>query len=416
MNYLNLNTKPHIIINKKIHTILFERTYCLPYNKLDVFKVRILTNLLTFTTKDYPLENEYNKEKTKRLIMNLSAEYRTRGDNLFFSFYLTVPKEGITESFNLDKAFELFVNSIFKPNVTNKAFDKKQFDREVSIMNSDLDESVNNFYNNVYEKCMKLYDDQEVLGISLLDYRHLLDELTPEDIYNYYLEIINSKAVNIIYGNTSKNRVIELYKKYNLYEESKFKIEKKYLTLLPKFTKLKESNDHSDYNQSCLFFGYKVKDYSLEENRYLNLIGELIDGRECRMLFNALRIDNQLVYHYSTGGTLYAGGFTIYVYLSKHNKDKAIEVINTTFEQLKNKDLLKENIKKVVKGYEYELIYELDRNNTPYRDYCAKLFQQLPGFKETKEFYENIDLDKFISFLNRIQLDTIVFIEGDKDA
>ena len=387
MKYLRFNTKPHIIINKKINTILFERIYPIPFNKKDLFKIKILDNLLTYTTKEYPQENLYNQAKLKNMIMTLSTSYRIRGKNLFFSFVLTVPREGITESFSLDKAFKLFVDSINNPNATNNAFDKKAFDREIKVMKSHLKESAKDYYSNNVDNAMSIYDEEEVSGISLTKYRNELNKLTPEILYDFYKEIINSNSINLIYGNTTKDRIISLYKKHNLYQEIPFKIEEKYFNKFPEVKKLKEKYIHSDYNQSCLFLGYKIKDYTLSESYYLGLLGDLLDGQECRMLFNALRIDNQLVYHYSTNGYLYNGGFVIYVYLSKHNKEKAISVVKETLELLKDKKFIKETLSHIIQGYKYDLIYELDNIDIPYRDYNNKLFHSLPGLKETLNFY-----------------------------
>lgn len=415
MKYLHFNTKPQILINKKINTIAFERTYCVPYNKLDLFKIKILTNLLTYTTKDYPQENLYNEAKLKKLIMTLSCDYRIRGGNLFVSFYLTVPREGITSSFSLDDAFSLFVDSIYKPNVTNGAFDQKAFEREVSIINSQLDESDKDYYNKIIDQAMSTYDNEEISGVSLNKYRHILNSLTSKDIYEYYQFVIAQDPINLVFGNTTKKRIIDLFKKHNLYEEKKFKVEEKYFHRFPKVKKLKEKHIHSDYNQSCLFLGFKIKDYTLEESYYLSLIGDLLDGQECRMLFNALRIDNQLVYHYSSNGYLFNGGFVIYVYLQRQNKDKALEVLKETIAKLKDKEYIQEYIKKVIKGYNYDLIYELDSNDAEYRAFTRKLFHSLPGLKETIELYENMNIDSFIEFINRIELDTIYFAEGDKD-
>ncbi len=415
MKYLRFNTKPHIIVNKKINTILFERVYPLHYDKKDLFKIKILDNLLTYTTKDYPQENLYNQVKLKSLIMSLNTSYRIRGDNLFFTFSMSVPKEGLTDSFSLDNAFKLFVDSINKPNVINNAFDKKAFEREIDVMKSNLNEGAKDYYSKNIDDAMSIYDKEEISGISLIKYRHELDKLTPEILYDFYKELISHNSINIVYGNTTKDRILSLYKKHNLYQEQSFKVEEVYFRKFPNVKKLKEKNIKSDYNQSCLFLGYKVRDYSLEESHYLGLIGDLIDGQECRMLFNALRIENQLVYHYSTNGYIYNGGFVIYVYLSKHNKDKALKVVQDTLALLKDKDFIKANLARVIQGYKYDLIYELDSTDIPYREYTRKIYHSLPGLKETINLYENLDIDSFISFIERLELDTIYFNEGDKD-
>ena len=64
---------------------------------------------------------------------------------------------------------------------------------------------------------------------------------------------------------------------------------------------------------------------------------------------------------------------------------------------------------------EYSLAYELDNDFVEFNRYLTKLLNSLPKSKELMEEFKKVDLDGFIDFVNRMQLDTICFKEGEKD-
>ena len=415
MKKLKFTQKPKIMINKDTNTIDIHMIFPSKYKKEEQFKIDILSNLLSYTTKEYPIEKDCNLAKIKKLIIKLRATTIMRGTNLFFIFQMQVPREGITKDFSLDDAFEMFVNTIYNPNADGKSFNKEAFDREIVAVKSSIESAEKNIYNSNYDDFLSKYDETETISFSSLKHRDLIDEITPENLYEFYKKIISGPSVNVVYGNTTKKRIIDLYKKYDLYKEDTFEIEEDYWKILKPKKKTLVDETKVPFNQSAIYYGYKVNKYKKSDAIYISVLCNLLDGPECKVLFNKLRIENQLVYHFDLATYTYCGSIIFEIFCSKHNRERVEEVLRNSIELLKDKSFLEYNIPRILKGMEYSLAYELDNDFVEFSKYMTKLLNSLPKSKELMDEFKKVDLDGFIDFVNRMQLDTICFKEGEKD-
>ena len=164
MKKLKFTQKPKIMINKETNTIDIHMIFPTKYKPEEQFKIDILSNMLSYTTKQFPIEKDCNLAKIKKLIIKLRANTIMRGTNLFFIFQMQVPREGITKDFSLDDAFEMFVNTIYNPNSDGKSFNKEAFDREISAVKSSIESAEKNIYNSNYDDFLSKYDETETIS------------------------------------------------------------------------------------------------------------------------------------------------------------------------------------------------------------------------------------------------------------
>ena len=105
--------KPKIIKTKKYKTIDIVFIYPITFQKEHFFDLKILRNLLSSTSLEFPLEKEFKKEMLKNLIISYYANLTRINENIFFKVYLTIPNPKDILEFDIKKAFNFFYNSLF---------------------------------------------------------------------------------------------------------------------------------------------------------------------------------------------------------------------------------------------------------------------------------------------------------------
>ena len=152
-----------------------------------------------------------------------------------------------------------------------------------------------------------------------------------------------------------------------------------------------------------------------EDREYLELLGRIIDSRSTNLLFKALRLKNNLVYQTGLNFNTNHGLLYIEAYLHKDSKDKAIKIIKDLMTSLNNKEKITNYINIILEEMEKQLIRQKDSKYANLNNYINQKLQLSKSLKDKYNFYSHIDIDKFISFLDRIKLDTIYFLRGKED-
>ncbi|MBP3635339.1 MAG: insulinase family protein [Bacilli bacterium] len=414
MKELKFDSVPYIIRNKNYSTITFKLIYSCNYEEKDLVYINLLQPLISNYSKKCKIEQEFKLELVKRLIINMTFKKMILNDNLFLTFTLTVPDPKRVKDFNIENAFSFFYDMIYNPNVSNGEFDKKQLEREREYIKSNLNESLKRISNFSYQRFISYFDDKSELKNNMYNNIDLLDKVTPKDLYKYYKSvIIDNTPICIVYGDVDKEKVNTLYYKYFKKNDKPIIINKNYNCYLIPKSDTSYIEEKSDYNQSALYFGYKIEKMSEKDRIYLSLLCNILCSRETNLIFNALRVDNNLIYSYNFGCKSKNAMFFIEAYISKNSKDKTITIIDEMFRNIKNKNKIKEYIDKILVGIEYELIESKDSKYFKLNEFIAKKSESGFTLKEIYNGYKKINIDKFLKFLERVKLDTIYFLRGE---
>lgn len=416
MKQLKFNSTPYIVKNKNYSTITFELIYSSKYNMGDLVYINLLQPLIANYSKKYKTEQEFILEVTKRLIINMSFKKRILNNNLFLLFKLTIPDPRKVKNFDIENAFSFFYDMIYNPNVTNEEFDKSQFEREKEYIKSNLNESIKKISNFSYQRFISFFDDNGYLNDNMYNNINLLDEVNPKNLYKYYKRVIkNNIPICIVYGDVEKEQIYELYYKYFKRGNKQIIVNKNYNCYLIPRESTQYIEEKSNYNQSALYFGYKVKNMRERDKIYLSLLCNILCSRETNLIFNTLRVDNNLIYSYDFKCKPTNAMFFIEAYISKDSKDKAINVINEMFEKIKDKNKIKKYIDKILVGIEYELIESKDFKYFKLNNFINKKSELGFTLQDIYNGYKKIDIDKFLIFLKKVKLDTIYFLRGEPD-
>ena len=409
---ITLKREPYIIKNK-YSTIDFFFIFPALYKKEYMFYLLLLKQILLNSSFLYKNEKLYKRKLSDLMIISESLTNKILNNNLYLEFRLTVPNPKIVKNYDLDSSFSFFINTIYKPNVVGNKFNKKVFEREKKFLKEDILMSLKNVYYESYQKFLNLVDDKGILKDNIYNNLDLIKNANEYELYDVYNElIINNKPIIMVYGDVDKS-IVSLIKKYVNIKNEKVKLNIDYYNFLFPREKCKYVIENSKYNQSILYVAYKVKKMNNNDLIYLNLIKNILGIGAESLIFKTLRVDSGLVYSCSTWCDSITGLLVIETYINNNSNDIVLDKIKNLIDMLKNKEILRKEIYRVLESLKYSVIRKKDNKNKKLDDLIKYKFKFGFIIEKLIEKYSNLDLDLTIDFINRLVLDTVYFYKGD---
>ena len=385
---IKLTSKPHIVKYKNTGKIKILLTYCTKYDKKYIFYLILMRQIILNSSYKYKTENEYKKAYRTFMLIAEDLAVRKLKNNLFITFTLVIPNPKKVKSFDIDKAFKFFIDTIYKPNVVdNKHFNDKVFEREREFLKNDIVYSLKNVYSQSYQKFVNIVDDDGMLKDNIYNNMDMIDSANSEELYNIYKNMnLPVKTIDIEYD---------------------------YDNFLKPFEKTKDVTDDTEFNQSVLYTAYKIKNATKKDKNCLNIIKNILGSGSDSLLFKKLRLESGFVYSCKAWTNDRAGLLVIESYVNNDCKDKVVECLQDIFKSLKNKKFLQENINRVAEKVQYSLIRDKDNINKKLNDFVNKLLKFGPNVEELFTIYKNMKVEELLEFLDRLTLDTIYFSRGE---
>jgi len=404
---------PYIIKNKNFSTIDFEFVYHVKFDNKYLFYLHMLKQLLFNTSFNYKSEQEYKEEYKKSMIVNMNMGKNIYNENLFIRFKLTVLDPKKVKNYDIERAFNFFIDSIYNPNVIDNEFNKDVFEREREYLKSDILSSLKNIYIESSQGFLKAVDDDGILKDNIYNNMHLIDEANPKELYEIYKELIfNNRPVILVYGDVD-NSINDLISKYIPVSNKKISFDKNYYHYLKPYDEVKLVEENSRYNQSVLYVAFKVIGMSETDDLYLNIVKNILGTGVEGLVFKKLRVEEGLVYSSSTWYSKTAGVLVIESYINNNSKDKVLECIKEVVSSLKDKKFLREKLDRLIENLYYSSIREKDSKYRKLSDFALKKIGYDCTSLELLEKYKNLDIDLLLEFIDRLKLDTIYFYRGE---
>jgi predicted Zn-dependent peptidase len=413
MKSVCVTTKSIITKIKDVNRLVFHIFFPMEYSKDNIINKILLKRMLYTGSKKYNTPEKLGLALDSKLIMSYNINSSTMYNQEFLDFRLCVPKEGIVDDFSLDEALDLFHEMIFNPNIDGEAFNNQQFNYEKDYLisrQSEFPQSINEF---AYEEFSKFIDPDEIDDISHDTYMKLLNEVTPESVYNYYEQIIKNNSFFTFIGGAfdDEEKLLNTFNKYFNQEEKEIHFDIEFFNI-HKVEDYQEKVFKKDYNQSMLCLHYNFKGYTEDEYIKLSLLSFILDAPENNLLFNKLRRENNLIYTFNFRSPKMRGFMDIILYLDKNDIDKAKELVDEVFDSIKDKELFETCKNRTIKAMGYDL---LSTEDDPFYDFNIKMstIMSYDWDLESKiERIKEVSYDDMMEFLSRMVHTKTMIIEG----
>lgn len=310
--------------------------------------IKNVLKLMAFRkSKKYDTDKKIYEINVNNYTLSYRGKFTNIGKNSFFELYISFPCEQSIGIDILPDNLEFIKELIYNPLLKDGAFEKKEIENIIDVLKADIYKKNRNadfYYSFINDK---IIDEDNYLYDPVIENPSLLDNVTPEIVYNLYNNIISGCPLIFLAGNVDANRakkqIEKIFydnKKYDVVFEKKYDYYAKRIVDCPNVVR-----ENTNFKSSHISYNYKVKDISdYHDIALLGIVKCLLNSTKSRVVFDTLRTERGLVYkcgayYYKSFGTL-----TIWASTGRRNIDKCDESIDYIMKKISNIDFIKEKL------------------------------------------------------------------------
>ena len=360
MNYIKKEVKQginlHNINTNKFKTNLYAVFLATPLNRENVTKNALLTAVLRRGTKNIESQVLISKKLEEMYGASFDCGIEKTGDNHIIKFYLeTINEAFLPEKEELDKkCIELLFDIILNPLVQNDGFKPEYLESEKKKLKQIIEGKIDNKRTYSFERCVEEMFKDEPYGLYKFGYVEDLEKITPQNLYQYYKELIKKCKIDIfVSGNlkdTDINNLIENNAEIKALEARKSEyVENKENSEKIPVREEKVVEEKMQVGQGNLVIGLSSNSQIENEKFVMSVYNAILGGGANSKLFQNVREKNSLAY--TTGSTFRRQKNTIFIRcgIEIENYQKALDTIKEQIEDMKNGNFTEEDIENAKK-------------------------------------------------------------------
>ena len=267
-------------------------------------------------------------------------------------------------------------------------------------------------------RAKEIVDPNGRFSTSIYNHKELIDTVTKEELYQFYLRTIyHNHPFIYVFGNADQKEITSLCNKYlylDSFKESTVPVDIK--NYLPIRNQVCDIVEESHFRNSVYLSFYKVKDMCEEDEVILTVVQGLLSSQTSRILNKKLRDENDLVYSAHAISFNTFGLLCIATFINQKNIEQVREKVKDVLLDLKNEELIAPYLEMLKEKNRLSLIRKLDDKWGLFQD---SIIKDLGIDLTAEEFYQKLLLitPKDVScFMDRLVLDTKYFLkEGEHE-
>ncbi|MBQ1388957.1 MAG: insulinase family protein [Clostridia bacterium] len=375
--------------------------------------------LLAHSTKEYPTFLELSRKLDSLYGMEISGG---TGGKVGETQLLKISGVCIDDSYSLDgesvyaEMAKLMCSALFEPNAENGAFNETEFKQIKRQLIDNIDAQFNEKRIFAKRRLQELMCEGEKYGISLVGKKELVQELTPENVYDAYEELLKTAKIEIICLTGASDT--ESVKK--IFTEEFGKIERTPLEcktdVIEKAETVREFTECFDVTQSKLLIGFRTACAEPSENVPAEkMMCSVLGGTAHSKLFNNVREKLSLCYYCSSGMDATKGIMTIESGVQKENVEKAKAAILNEIEQMKNGNITDEEIESTKLSIVNSYTTITDTSSGTLGWYLHQILRggDIRTPEEEAKRINAVNKEMIVEAANRLTLDTIYLLTGE---
>lgn len=422
MNYetetIKNGIKFHYIHTNNFKTNLFAIFLATPLKRENVTDDALMTAILRRGSQSMPSQEIISKKLEEMYGASFDCGIEKSGDNHIIKFYLeAISEEFLPEKEELaKKCIDMILDIVFRPLVENNSFKEAYIKGEKENLKQIIEGKIDNKGKYALDRCIEEMFKDKAYGLYKYGYIEDVDQITGEQLYKRYQEMINNCKIDIFYsGNLEKNNITKIIKKNekitNLKERTPNYIVNNEQTEEKKKEQEKVVEEHMQVNQGKLVIGLSVN--ATEENARFatSVYNAILGGGANSKLFQNVREKESLAYTAGSNYVRQKNSVFIRCGIEIQNYEKAL---NTTKQQLDDmkqgnfteKDI--ENAKNLIIESVKSITAEQDTEITYY--YGQELSDIFMTIEEYEEKIKEITKQQIVDIANKTTIDTIYFL------
>ena len=433
MNYVKKEIKKgisiHNISTNKFKTNLYAVFLATPMNRETVTKNALITAILRRGSQNLQSQDVISKKLEEMYGASFDCGIDKTGDNHIMKFYLeAISEEFLPEKEELaKKCIEILLDIIFNPLIENNGFKEEYVESEKNNLKQIIESKIDNKRAYSLERCVEEMFKDEPYGLYKYGYVEDLDKLTPQNLYEYYKQLINQCKIDIFVSNTITNMASNTTNDLESNENINNIIEqndiiKKLKEREPIYVKSNENNnqessqekvveEHMQVGQGNLVIGLKVNANQDNAKYITSVYNAILGGGANSKLFQNVREKESLAYTATSNYRRQKNVIFIRCGIEIENYKKALDTIRVQLEDIKNGNFTEEdliNSKKLITESIRGISSEQDTEITYY--YGQELSNKLVSLEDYIHKIEGVTKKDVEEIARNISVDTIYFL------
>ena len=433
MNYVKKEIKKgisiHNISTNKFKTNLYAVFLATPMNRETVTKNALITAILRRGSQNLQSQDVISKKLEEMYGASFDCGIDKTGDNHIMKFYLeAISEEFLPEKEELaKKCIEILLDIIFNPLIENNGFKEEYVESEKNNLKQIIESKIDNKRAYSLERCVEEMFKDEPYGLYKYGYVEDLDKLTPQNLYEYYKQLINQCKIDIFVSNTITNMASNTTNDLESNENINNIIEqndiiKKLKEREPIYVKSNENNnqessqekvveEHMQVGQGNLVIGLKVNANQDNAKYITSVYNAILGGGANSKLFQNVREKESLAYTAASNYRRQKNVIFIRCGIEIENYKKALDTIRVQLEDIKNGNFTEEdliNSKKLITESIRGISSEQDTEITYY--YGQELSNKLVSLEDYIHKIEGVTKKDVEEIARNISVDTIYFL------
>lgn len=404
-----------------IHTIKTERFKNIQIEVIfrnNIDRKRVAKRTLLF---DMLLENNESYKTKRDIILKQEELYNAvlyditykLGNEVLTSVALDLLNPKYAEETYLSEALKFFFDLIFKPNVKDCEFDRETLDTIRTRLISDIKCIKENPTRYSALEAMDAMDPESVSSIRMLGTIEDLEAITPQNLYQEYLDILEHDYVDIyIIGDIDEDEIISL-----INENVKLKTIKSHELTYEVSNKTrkkpKEVSEKSNFEQTHIVCIHNIEGLTPYEKRYVANVYDMIlggGGLETK-LFHYLRDEHSLCYGVRSTYMKYEHLVVINTSVDTGNTDLAIKLIKKAVNDMLTK-VTDEEVNNAISSCISSIKMMLDSPGKIIDEYLFRNITDLEDLETRIETYKKVTKEEVMKLAKKVMLNTIYVLEG----
>ena len=409
--------KLHLIKNERFKTNLIAIFLTMPLERENITKNAMIPMVLRRGSKNMPTQEDISKNLEEMYGAIFDCGIEKKGENHILKFYLeSINDEFLPESQGkiLKESIDKLLEIVFNPLVENEEFNKQYIEQEKINLKQIIEGRADNKSRYALDRCVEeMYKDT---NYSLYKYGYVedLENINASNLYISYKKIIEQCNIDIYVSGIVDEEIIKYIENNNNLKNinNRKSIIKKYEIEKEKPIKEKTIFENLDVNQGKLIMGLKVP-MQTEDKQYDTIIyNSILGGSANSKLFQNVREKASLAYTANSSYIRMKNTICINCGIEFANYEKAVEIIKTQLEEMKNGNFSEEDVENAKRGYISAIKSIEDEQDTEIMYYFGQEFTNIKlDIKGYEDRISKVKKEDIIEIAKIVKIDTIYFLQ-----
>ena len=409
--------KLHLIKNERFKTNLIAVFLTMPLERENITKNAMIPMILRRGSKNMPTQEDISKNLEEMYGAIFDCGVEKKGENHILKFYLeSINDEFLPESQGkiLKESIDKLLEIVFNPLVENEEFNKQYIEQEKINLKQIIEGRADNKSRYALDRCVEeMYKDT---NYSLYKYGYVedLENINASNLYISYKKIIEQCNIDIYVSGIVDEEIIKYIEENNNLKNinNRKSIIKKYEIEKEKPIKEKTIFENLDVNQGKLIMGLKVP-MQTEDKQYDTIIyNSILGGSANSKLFQNVREKASLAYTANSSYIRMKNTICINCGIEFENYEKAVEIIKTQLEEMKNGNFSEEDVENAKRGYISAIKSIEDEQDTEIMYYFGQEFTNIKlDIKGYEDRIAKVKKEDIIEIAKIVKIDTIYFLQ-----